>query len=114
MVPHGMSVVLNAPSVYRFTACACPDRHLHGADCLGADVRGATPEDAGEIVAKRLIELMQATGIPNGLAAIGFGADDIDPLTDGAFPQKRVINNAPRAVTREDLAQLFGGAMRYW
>ena len=114
MVPHGMSVVLNAPSVYRFTACACPDRHLHGAECLGADVRGATPDDAGEIVAKRLIELMQATGIPNGLGAIGFGAADIDPLTDGAFPQKRVINNAPRPVTRDDLAQLFGGAMRYW
>ena len=114
MVPHGMSVVLNAPSVYRFTACACPDRHLHGAECLGADVRGATPDDAGEIVAQRLIELMQATGIPNGLGAIGFGDADIEALTDGAFPQKRVIGNAPRAVTREDLAQLFGGAMRYW
>src|SRR6185295_6160343 len=114
MVPHGMSVVLNAPSVYRFTACACPDRHLHGAECLGADVRGATPDDAGEIVAKRLIELMQATGIPNGLSAIGFGVSDIGALTDGAFPQKRVIGNAPRAVSREDLAALFGSAMRYW
>ena len=114
MVPHGMSVVLNAPSVYRFTACACPDRHLHGAECLGADVRGAAPDDAGEILAGRLIELMQATGIPNGLGAIGFGADDIGALTDGAFPQKRVIGNAPRSVTRDDLAQLFRGAMRYW
>ena len=114
MVPHGMSVVLNAPSVYRYTACACPDRHLHGAECLGADVRGAAPEDAGEIVAGRLIELMQATGIPNGLSAIGFGAADVDGLTDRAFPQKRVINNAPRTVSREDLAGLFGGAMRYW
>ena len=114
MVPHGMSVVLNAPSVYRFTACACPDRHLHGAECLGADLHGATPDDAGEIVAKRLIELMQATGIPNGLGAIGFGDADIGPLTDGAFPQKRVIGNAPRAVTRDDLAQLFSGAMHYW
>jgi alcohol dehydrogenase class IV len=114
MVPHGMSVVLNAPSVYRFTACACPDRHLHGAACLGADVRGATPDDAGEIVAERLIELMQATNIPNGLSAIGFGNSDVAALTDGAFPQKRVIGNAPRAVTREDLAGLFDGAMRYW
>ena len=114
MVPHGMSVVLNAPSVYRFTACACPERHLHGAQCLGADVRGATPDDAGEIVAKRLIELMQQANVPNGLSAIGFGERDIGALTEGAFPQKRVIGNAPRPVTKEDLAALFGGAMRYW
>jgi alcohol dehydrogenase class IV len=100
--------------VYRFTSCACPDRHLHGAECLGADARGATPDDAGEIVAKRLIELMQATKIPNGLSAIGFGASDIEALTEGAFPQKRVIGNAPRAVTKEDLASLFSGAMQYW
>ena len=57
---------------------------------------------------------MQATGIPNGLGAIGFGASDVAALADGAFPQKRVIGNAPRAVTRDDLAQLFAGAMRYW
>ena len=114
LIPHGMSVVLNAPSVYRFTACACPDRHLRGAEALGADVRDATPDDAGEIVAGRLIELMRATGIPNGLSAIGFDTSDIAALTDGAFPQKRVIGNAPRSVTREDLAALFAGAMHYW
>jgi len=60
MVPHGMSVMLNAPSVYRFTASACPDRHLEGAQCLGADTRGATNADAGEVLAKHLIGMMQA------------------------------------------------------
>ena len=36
LVPHGMAVVLNNPSVWRFTAPCCPERHLHGARCLGA------------------------------------------------------------------------------
>src|SRR5499427_5875779 len=87
MVPHGMSVIVNAPSVFRFTAEACPDRHLHGAECLGADARGAAPEDAGEILAKRLIALMRATGIPNGVSGVGYGERDVTALAEGAFAQ---------------------------
>jgi hydroxyacid-oxoacid transhydrogenase len=114
MVPHGMAVILNAPSVYRWTAPGCPDRHLRGAQNLGADTRGATPEDAGEIVASRIIEMMQATLFPAGLGAIGFGEADVSALAAGAFPQQRLLTNSPRPVGKDDLAGLFRGAMRYW
>jgi alcohol dehydrogenase class IV len=114
MVPHGMAVILNAPAVYRWTASGCPDRHLHGAACLGADVRGATSEDAGEVVAKRLIEMMQATLFPNGLAAVGFAEPDVGALAEGAFPQQRLLANSPRPVAKSDLAELFRSALRYW
>lgn len=113
-VPHGMSVVLNAPSVYRFTASACPDRHLDAARTLGADVRDATPDDAGEVLAKRIIQFMQDTRFPGGLSTIGFSEADVDALVEGTWPQQRVIKNAPREVTREDLRELFRGAMSYW
>lgn len=114
MVPHGMSVMLNAPSVYRFTARACPERHLEGAQCLGADTRGASPEDAGEALAKHLIGMMQATDFPGGLAYIGYDERDVDALTEGAFPQRRVIGNAPRDVSKDDLRGMFRAALKYW
>jgi len=114
IVPHGMSVMLNAPAVYRFTAPACADRHLEGAQCLGADVRGATPADAGEILAQHLIGMMQATDFPGGLEYVGYSERDVDALTDGAYPQQRVIKNAPRDVSKDDLRGIFRNAMRYW
>jgi alcohol dehydrogenase class IV len=114
MVPHGMSVVLNAPSVYRWTAAAAPERHLLGAQALGAEARAATAADAGEVLAQRIIELMRAVGFPSGLAAIGYGTGDIDALTAGTLPQQRVLANAPRPVGRDELAALFAGALRYW
>ena len=46
LVPHGMSVVLNAPAVFRFTAPTNPERHLHVARLMGADLSGSGPEDA--------------------------------------------------------------------
>ncbi|TMH55471.1 MAG: iron-containing alcohol dehydrogenase, partial [Betaproteobacteria bacterium] len=70
--------------------------------------------EAGEVLAGRVIEMMRAAGIPNGLSDLGFGDSDIDALALGAEPQWRVIRNAPKDVTRDDLRSLFSAAMRYW
>lgn len=114
LVPHGMAVVLNNPSVWRRTAPQAPQRHLHCAHALGADAKGAAPADAGEVLAQRVIGLMRATEMPNGLAALGFGEADLDALATGAEPQYRVIRNAPLDVDRDDLKSLFRAALRYW
>jgi alcohol dehydrogenase class IV len=50
---------------------------------------------------------MQAVRFPSGLAAIGFSSHDVYALVDGAYPQQRVLKNAPRAVSKDDLARLF-------
>ena len=112
-----MAVVLNNPSVWRYTAACCPERHVHGAHCLGADTRDVRPgsaTDAGEALAGRVIALMRATNIPNGLSGLGMGDADVEALAAGAEPQWRVIRNAPKDVTKDDLKELFSAAMRYW
>ena len=114
IVPHGMSVIVNAPSVFRFTADACPDRHLEGAGCLGADLRGAGEEDAGEVLSGKIISLMKATGVPNGLGGVGYGETDIPALTEGSYPQRRLLENAPRDISKDELSGLYRNAMAYW
>ncbi len=57
---------------------------------------------------------MQSTGIPNGVGGVGYVPDDVDSLAAGAWAQQRLIKNAPKAVTENDLAGLFHGAMKYW
>jgi hydroxyacid-oxoacid transhydrogenase len=114
LVPHGMSVILNAPSVFRWTASSNPDRHLQAAAWLGADPRGAGPGDAGDVLATTLIGYMRRAGMPNGLSALGFAESDLDDLVEGTLPQHRVTKLAPRPASANDLRQLFLGAMRYW
>ena len=85
IVPHGMAVVLHAPAVFRFTASASPELHLHAAGLMGADTAGARPEDAGEILSGAVVDLMRRVGMPNGLKAVGFGPADVDKLVEGTL-----------------------------
>jgi hydroxyacid-oxoacid transhydrogenase len=114
LVPHGVSVILNAPAVFRFTASADPGRHLQAAEALGADVSRARAEDAGKILADRISWFMRRLNTPNGLRAIGYSSSDIPALVEGTLPQHRVTKLSPRPATPDELAALFEDAMVGW
>jgi hydroxyacid-oxoacid transhydrogenase len=114
LVPHGFSVILNAPAVFRFTASSNPERHLHAAAALGANVTGVKKDDAGKVLADRITWFMQQLKTPNGLKAIGYTSADIPALVEGTLPQHRVTKLSPRPASPEDLARLFDDAMTAW
>lgn len=114
IIPHGMSVILNAPAVFRFTAPANPQRHLLGAQLMGVDISAVAEADAGAVLASAIIALMKQTGVPNGLGAIGFTKADIPKLVEGTLPQHRVTKLSPRPATAADLQTIFEDALRYW
>jgi hydroxyacid-oxoacid transhydrogenase len=114
LVPHGISVILNAPAVFRFTAAANPQRHLEAAAALGADITGRQVADAGEILADRITWFMQRLRVPNGLRALGYTTADIPALVDGTLPQHRVTKLSPRPAGPEELGRLFEQALIAW
>jgi len=113
-IPHGISVIVTAPSIFEYTAEATPERHLQGAQFLLADAKGATQDDAGEVLSKRLIELMKATHMPNGLKAIGFDEQYVSSLAESSVRQGRAIANAPRDSNQVDLENMYRSALSHW
>ncbi len=57
---------------------------------------------------------MKATGMPNGLSAVGYGPRDIEDLVQGTLPQHRLTKLSPRPASAEDLRQLFTESMTLW
>ncbi len=112
MIPHGLSVVLNAPAVFRFTGPAAPERHAEAARLMGA--QGVDPDWAGEALAAAVVDLLKETGMPNGLRAVGYAESDIEGLVDGTLPQHRVTKLCPRPFTREDLRRMFLESLTLW
>jgi hydroxyacid-oxoacid transhydrogenase len=114
IIPHGLAVILTAPALVRFTAPVNPERHLEAARLAGVEIANARLEDAGDILADKIVSLMKETGMPNGLAAVGFTAEDVDKLVEGTLPQQRVTRLSPRPFTPEDLKQLFLDSLTCW
>lgn len=114
LVPHGISVILNAPAVFRFTGSAGPERHMEAAQALGANIAHARLEDAGKVLADRIVWFMHRIKTPNGLKALGYASIDIGALVEGTLPQHRVTKLSPRPASPEDLAHLFEDAMMAW
>ena len=113
-VPHGVSVIVTAPACFRFTAEATPERHMQAAGYLLADQQGAGLDDAGEVLSKRIIELMRQTNMPNGLSGVGFGEGDIKAMAASSVRQARAIANAPRESNLVDLENIYTDAINYW
>lgn len=114
IIPHGMSVILNSPAVFRFTAPASPERHKWASALLGYPLDTEDPEEIGDGLARAVIDIMKRVQMPNGLKAVGFTEDDVDDLVKGTLPQERVTKLSPRPASEADLRNLFLDAMTYW
>jgi len=114
LVPHGVSVILNAPAVFRFTAPVSPERHLEAARALGVDTSKCNARDAGRILSERITWFMERLRVPNGLKALGYSTSDIPALVEGTLPQHRVTKLSPRPAGPDELARLFEDAMTAW
>ena len=114
IVPHGMSVILNAPAVFRYTGPTNPGRHLHAARLMGAEVSGAGLEDAGDVLGDMIVKFIRDMGLPNGLGAVGYTEEDVPNLVQGTLPQHRVTKLSPRPAEAGDLTQLFRDSLTLW
>jgi len=114
IIPHGMSVSLNASAVFKFTASSNPSRHLEAARFLGVEVSEADKNNAGEILGDAVTTIMRKIGMPNGLRAVGYSEKDVDKLVEATLPQHRVTKLCPIAFTRDDLKNMFLDSMDLW
>ena len=120
IIPHGVSVAVTAPAVFRFTAPSNPERHLAAAEAFGVDISRVKKESAGEVLAEALARFLVELGDqPRGLKGLGFESKHLDMLVDGTMPQKRVLMLAPglnlqeEEEEREQLRGLFEDAMEF-
>ncbi|KAF2718392.1 Dehydroquinate synthase-like protein [Polychaeton citri CBS 116435] len=120
IIPHGVSVAVTAPAVFKFTGASNPERHLAAAECFGVDISNVKKDSAGEVLSEALSKFLVGLGDqPRGLKALGFKREHVSDLVQGTIPQARVLMLAPNLeasgtdAEREQLTTLFEDALEY-
>lgn len=125
IIPHGMSVALTGPSVFRFTAPSSPERHREAlASFLHTTPSDPTisripDEDVGSHLYDAIAKFLDGLGLPRGLKAVGYTKADVPRLVQGTLPQRRVLDLAPGigdvvgADGQEALTHILEGALEY-
>ena len=110
-VPHGISVIVSAPAVFRFTYDADPEKHIKAAELLkGSIIDNPSPES----LSYELIKLMKEVGAPSGIKELGYVEQDISKIIKGAMKQQRLLSIAPKEVSENDLNQILIQSMENW
>ncbi|EJD01503.1 iron-containing alcohol dehydrogenase 1 [Fomitiporia mediterranea MF3/22] len=125
IIPHGISVALTGPSVFRFTAPSSPDRHREALAVFlntspdDPSVSRIPDTDVGAHLYDAIAGFLDSLGVPRGLKAVGYSKADVPRLVQGTLPQRRVLDLAPGIgdVVGEDgkeaLTGILEGALEY-
>ena len=110
-IPHGISVIVTAPAVFRFTYDVDPEKHIKAAELLKGNV---IDNPSPESLPYELIKLMKEVGMPSGIKELGYVKQDISEIIRGAMKQKRLLSIAPKNVNENDLNQILIQSMENW
>ena len=110
-IPHGISVIVTAPAVFRFTYDSDPSKHLKAAELL----KGTPLDNPGpESLPYELIKIMKEVAIPSGIKELGYTKEDIPEIITRAMKQQRLLSIAPKNVNENDLQNILTQSMENW
>lgn len=115
-IPHGVSNAILLAPVFACNKDSCLDKLARvadiAADCAGESLAGQSREQKADYLIALLARLSRELGIPEYLEDLGVQAKDLDLLVDSAFEVKRLLNNNPKSLAKEDIRGIYVSIFR--
>ena len=109
-LPHGLTVAVLLPYVFKFNIEAMPSRCANIAMALGAEKAEDDCQTALNGVDK-LFELLKQVGMPTKLSELNVSEDSIEIMAREAIKIERLLKNNPREVTLDDAVKIYREAL---
>jgi len=105
-IPHGISNAILLAPAFAINKDCCVEK-LASIAHLAGDVVGLSDEDKVDYLVGQLGCLSKNLGIPEKLSDLGVPVEDLDSIIDDAFEVKRLLNNNPRLLTKDDIRTVY-------
>ncbi|OBX08165.1 alcohol dehydrogenase [Gallibacterium salpingitidis] len=106
-IPHGLSNAILLPDVMKFNLDACEKKFSEIAVAMGLDTQGLSQRQAAEKMIEELYSLIRDLNIHCDLREKGINESVLDELVDSAFSVRRLLDNNPKEMTKEDIREIY-------
>ncbi len=106
-IPHGISNAILLAPVFAFNKDCCVDKLAAIAHLTGSDVSGLDNTQKADVLVTALYDLSRALDIPEKMSALGVPAEDLESIVDAALQVKRLLDNNPKVMSREDIRSIY-------
>ena len=103
---HGVTCAIMLPPVMAFNGTVAAVKYTHIAKALGSDVNSLAPEQATQLAAHTVADMVGEADIPLHLTELGVKQEDIPKIVEHAQLSGNVNTN-PRSSTTEQLIELL-------
>lgn len=106
-IPHGLSNAILLPDVMKFNLDACEKKFSEIANAMALDIQGLSQRQAAERMIEELYALIKDLNIHCDLREKGINESVLDELVDSAFSVRRLLDNNPKEMTKEDIRKIY-------
>jgi alcohol dehydrogenase class IV len=106
-IPHGVSNAILLAYVMEFNMDVIGEKLKEAAVASGLCDTKETEVKAAEMIVENLHMLTRNLEIPGSLSAFDIGEKDIDDLAEAALKVKRLLDNNPKEMRKEDMIEIY-------
>ncbi len=109
-IPHGVSNAILLPRVLETNLPSCREEYRKLADIMLPE-GNLGEEEKPERFVEYIADLCKRLGIPTSLRPYGLREEDVDVLTENAMQVRRLLDQNPRPLTKEEIAGIYKGLL---
>lgn len=106
-IPHGLANAILMPLVMDYNRDSCRDRYVDIAKAMGIDTASKSAEKVCDELVDELYRLNADLKIRCDLKAKGITAAAIPDLVEGAAKVTRLLDNNPKAMSKDDMRVIY-------